>query len=339
MKKNLFLILLVLCMFLVGCGKNSTKNIKDDLISSINNLKAYELKGKLEVVNNDDVFNYDVMVDYRDKDFYKVSLKNMANAHEQIILRNDDGVYVVTPSLNKSFKFQSDWPYNNSQAYLLKNIINDISKDNEAEVMEKDNLYVITSKVNFPNNPALVKQRVTLDKDLIIQKVEVLNSDGISLMTFNVSSTNYKPTFDEGYFEINSIINNTDSSNKQNNNDDKTETTSTIDDIIYPLYIPTGTVLTKEEKVNKTDGERVILTFGGDKPFTLVEETTNKEAEFTVVPTYGEPFLLIDTVAALSNNSINWVSNGIEYYIVSDVLAQNELIEVAKSVNVISVLK
>ena len=344
MKKNLFLILLVLCMFLVGCGKNSTKNIKNDLISSINNLKAYELKGKLEVVNNDDVFNYDVMVDYRDKDFYKVSLKNMANNHEQIILRNDDGVYVVTPSLNKSFKFQSDWPYNNSQAYLLKNIINDISKDNEVEVLEKDNLYVITSKVNFPNNPSLVKQRVTFDKNLVIQKVEVMNNDGISLMTFNVGSTNYKPTFDEGYFEINSIINNTDNSDKQNNNDkkddkEKTATTSTIDDIIYPLYIPTGTVLTKEEKVNKTDGERVILTFGGDKPFTLVEETTNKEAEFTVVPTYGEPFLLIDTVAALSNNSINWVSNGIEYYIVSDVLAQNELIEVAKSVNVISVLK
>ena len=33
------------------------------------------------------------------------------------------------------------------------------------------------------------------------------------------------------------------------------------------------------------------------------------------------------------------VSNGIEYYIVSDVMNQNELIEVAKSVNTISVLK
>lgn len=340
MKKNLFLILLVVCLFLVGCGKNSNNNIKSDLISSINNLKAYELDGKLEIVNNDDVFNYDVMVSFKDKDYYKVSLKNIANNHEQIILRNDDGVYVVTPSLNKSFKFQSDWPYNNSQAYLLKNIINDLSKDNEAEIKEQNDGYVITSKVDYPNNPTLVKQRVTVDKDLMIKKVEVLNSDGISLMTFNVERTNYKPTFDEGYFEINNIINTTENSkDSQNEKDDNSEKTSTIDDIIYPLYIPTGTVLTNEEKVSKTDGERVILTFGGDKPFTLVEETTNKESEFTVVPTYGEPFLLIDTVAALSNNSINWVSNGIEYYIVSDVLNQNELIEVAKSVNVVSVLK
>ena len=342
MKKYLFLFLLVLCMLIVGCGKNNNKSIKNDLIKQINNLKGYELTGKLEVVNNDDVFNYDVSVSYKDKDFYRVSLKNVANNHEQIILRNDDGVYVVTPSLNKSFKFQSDWPYNNSQAYLLKNIIKDIESDKETEEVNNDNGYIITSKVDFPNNPKLVKQRVTVDNNLMITKVEVLNNDGISLMTFTVNNTNYKPMFDESYFQINSIIN-TSENNEENKDTNKesqeSQKTSTIDDIIYPLYIPSGTVLTGEEKVSKTDGERVILTFGGEKPFTLVEETVLPLDEFTVIPTYGEPYLLIDTVGALSNNSINWVSNGIEYYIVSDVMNQNELIEVAKSVNTVSVLK
>ena len=334
MKKYLILFLLVLCILMVGCGKNSNKSIKDDLIKSINNLKGYQLTGKLEVVNNDDVFNYDVAVSYKDKDYYRVSLKNIANNHEQIILRNDDGVYVVTPSLNKSFKFQSDWPYNNSQAYLLKNIIKDIESDIDASEVKNEDIYTITSKVNFPNNPRLVKQKVTVDKDLMIKKVEILDKDGISLMSFTVSNINYKPMFDESYFQINSIINSETNSDKE-----KSETTSTIDDIIYPLYIPTGTVLTNEEKVNKTDGERVILTFGGEKPFTLVEETIAPFSEFTVVPTYGDPYLLIDTVGALSNNSINWVSNGIEYYIVSDVMNQSELIEVARSVNTVSVLK
>ena len=337
MKKYLFLFLLVLCLFLVGCGKNNSKNIKEDFINKVNNLKSYQLNGKLEVVNNDDVFNYDVGVSYKDGDFYRVSLKNISNNHEQIILRNDDGVYVVTPSLNKSFKFQSDWPYNNSQAYLLKNISNDLLSDESSEVVENEDGYVISSKVNFPNNGSLVKQKVTISKDLDLKKVEILNKDGISLMTFSADKINYKPSYDESYFEINSIINTTEENETKGN--ENSSTVSTIDDIIYPLYIPTGTTLTGEEKVSKTNGERVILTFGGDKPFTLVEETTNKESEFTVIPTYGEPYMLIDTVAALSNNSINWVSNGIEYYIVSDVLNQNELIEVAKSVNVISVLK
>ena len=170
----------------------------------------------------------------------------------------------------------------------------------------------------------------------MIKKVEILNNDNISLMTFTINKENFKPVFDESFFEINSIIN---TSENNGENTDTSEKTSTIDDIIYPLYIPTGTTLTGEEKVSKTDGERVILTFGGEKSFTLVEETTSPQKEFTVVPTYGEPYLLIDTVAALSNNSINWVSNGIEYYIVSDVMNQNELIEVAKSINRVKVLK
>ena len=363
MKKKFFLILMVIGLFCVGCVKNNTSDVLKNLTKKINNLKSYQLGGKLEVVNNDDVFNYDVEVSFKDKDYYRVSLKNLANSHEQIILKNDDGVYVVTPSLNKSFKFQSDWPNNNSQVYLLKSIISDIESDQEAKIIEENGDYIITSKVNFPNNPNLVNQKVTVDENLLIKKVEIQNSDGISLMTFTIDSINYKPVLDESYFEINSIINETNNGNNgnntnnsdkttndntnnttngnntENNNQNSTQTTATIEDIVYPLYIPTGTVLENEEKVSKTDGERVILTFGGDKPFTLVEETTAKEDEFTIVPTYGEPFLLIDTVAALSENSINWVSNGIEYYIVSDVMNQNELIEIAKSVNVVSVLK
>ena len=101
MKKYLFLILFVSCLFLVGCGKNDN-TIKEDLIKKINDLKNYQLNGKLEVVNNDDVFNYDVVVSYKDKDYYRVSLKNIANNHEQIILRNEEGVYVMT---HKSMQF------------------------------------------------------------------------------------------------------------------------------------------------------------------------------------------------------------------------------------------
>lgn len=353
MKKKFFLILMIVGLFCVGCVKNNTGDVLKDLTKKINNLKSYQLSGKLEVVNNDDVFNYDVEVSFKDKDYYRVSLKNLANSHEQIILKNDDGVYVVTPSLNKSFKFQSDWPNNNSQVYLLKSIISDIENDQNVKIVEENGDYIITSKVNFPNNSNLVNQKVTVDENLLIKKVEIQNSNDISLMTFTVDSINYKPVLDESYFEINSIINETNNSSNSNtnntgdkttndnnnNNQNSTQSTATIEDIVYPLYIPTGTVLENEEKVSKTDGERVILTFGGDKPFTLVEETTVKENEFTIVPTYGEPFLLIDTVAALSDNSINWVSNGIEYYIVSDVMNQNELIEIAKSVNVVSVLK
>ena len=396
--KKIFLFLMILSIILItGCGKNSCESIFKDLTNKISKLNNYTLNGILEVKNNNNSYTYDVVVSYAKKDKFRVSLVNTSNSHEQVILRNDDGVFVLTPSLNKSFKFQSDWPYNNSQVYLLGSIIDDLNKDSNVTKEEKDGKYIFTSKVSYPNNNKLVSQKVTVANDLSIEKVEILNDDGKAEMIFTVKSIDYNPTFDETYFEVNSIINtnknkeNTDNSdNKEANNnsnsnssnnsesdnnsnandnnsnntnntnqsnnitpkktsatmngdlEDKLATTNitetaTLDDIIYPLYLPTGTVLKEQEKVSKTDGERVILTFAGDKSFTLVEETVAREKEFTIIPTYGEPGFVLDTIGAITDNSLNWVSGNVEYYMVSDVMNAKELLDIANSINVTAV--
>ena len=42
----------------------------------------------------------------------------MRKDQSQIILRNEEGVFVLTPALNKSFRFQSDWPQNSSRLFI-----------------------------------------------------------------------------------------------------------------------------------------------------------------------------------------------------------------------------
>lgn len=330
MKKKILLFLVILSFFITGC--NNKKDVLKDINKKYNNLKSYTLTGDLEIINNDDTYNYDVKVIYQKKDKFYVSLKNRNNNHEQIILKNDEGVYVITPSLNKSFKFQSDWPYNNSQVYLISSILDDINKDKEKSVVSDENSIIITSNVNYPNNNKLTKQIVTFDNDYNLKTVSVVDENDIKQMTMTFKTIDLKPdSINKDTFNLNSIINTEEIKEEK--------PTSTLDDIIYPLYIPTGTVLTNSEKVNKTDGERVIMTFEGEKPFLLVEETSSIEQEFSIIPTYGEPYLLIDTVGALTDNSITWSSEGIDYYLVSDVMSQNELIDIARSVNVIPVMK
>lgn len=337
MKKIIFLGIIIMMIFITGCGKKDANDIIKDLDKKISSSSTYNLEGKLQITNNDDTYYYDVVVSYKKPNNYRVSLINNANDHEQIILKNDDGVYVVTPSLNKSFKFQSDWPNNNSQIYLLGSLLKDINNDNERTVEEVKDGYLITTKVTYSNNTNLVKQKILLNKNLEIQSVEVLDSNDVPHMVMKFDSIDMKANFDDDFFDLDSIIEQIDTNNENNN--EKTEESSSIDDIIYPLYIPTGTALVDKEKVSKTDGERIILTFDGEKPFLLVEETVSIEEEFSVIPTYGEPLLLADTVAALSSNSISWVSNGIEYYIVSDAMSQVELIEIANSINAIPTMK
>lgn len=337
MKKIIILGTIIMMLFVTGCGKKSADDIIKDLDKKITSATTYQIDGTLQITNNDDTYNYNVKVSYEKPDNYRVSLTNTSNDHEQIILKNDEGVYVVTPSLNKSFKFQSDWPNNNSQIYLLSSLLNDIKNDKEKTLESSGEDYIITTKVTYPNNTNLIKQKITLDKKLNIKSVEVLNSNDISQMIMKFKNIDLKANFDDKFFNLDSIIEEIDTgddSNKEN-----TEKSNAINDIIYPLYIPTGTSLVDKEKVSKTNGERVILTFDGEKPFLLVEETANIEEEFSVIPTYGDPLLLADTVAALSSNSITWVSNGIEYYIVSDVMSQIELIEIASSISAIPTMK
>lgn len=370
MKKSfLFLITFLVLLTLSGCGKYDEKDVLKDLNKKITNASKYNLKGILQITNNDDVYEYNVDVNYKKDENYRVSLINRSNDHEQIILKNKDGVYIITPSLNKSFKFQSEWPNNNSQIYLLQSLLNDIQKDQNKTFKQENDKYIFTTTVNYPNNKELVQQKIIINKNMQIEAIEVMNKDGIPKMIMKIDSIDYKTNFANDFFELNSIITeiesndkkdnlmekepdnnssenekekntNTDNENSDENTSNKnTEYSSVIDSIIYPLYIPTGTSLTEQEKVSKTDGERVILTFDGEKPFLLVEETSSITDEFNIIPTFGEPFFLGDSIGALTDTSITWSSNGMDYYIVSEVMSQTELIEIANSISAIPTIK
>ena len=295
-------------------------------------------------------------------------------------------VIVVTPSLNKSFKFQSDWPYNNSQVYLLGSILEDLISDDNRKFEENDDGYLFTSSVNYPNNQKLVKQRVYMDKKLNINEVNVLDENDNTQIKMVFDKIDLKAKFNDNYFDLDQLVkeennsssnsNNTNNTNtdKENTNSntnnntnnnmnsntntdnnaetgtdsstdtqssstEETKTTATIEDVIYPMYLPTNTYLTNQETVETEDGERLILTFGGDNPFMLIEETVNALDEHLIVPTSGDFDLLVDTIGVVSDNSINWVSNGIEYYVISDVVETSELLEVARSISVLPVSK
>ena len=66
-------------------------------------------------------------------------------------------------------------------------------------------------------------------------------------------------------------------------------------------------------------------------------------AEYSDVPeiisTYGSPELVGSSLAVVNDNSANWFDNGIEYYIVSDVIKTDELLDVVRSISVLPVSK
>jgi len=326
-----FLLFLSICIVLTGCGKYSVKDAQKDLEKKINNIKGYNLNGLMEIVNNDDVYKYDVDVSYSKKDKYRVSLKNKTNNHEQIILKNSDGVYVLTPNLNKSFKFQSDWPYNNSQVYLLQTLLMDIQNDSDKKFKENSSNYIFTTKVNYPNNSDLVMQKIYFDKKLNPVKVEVMNDEEDVLIRMTFKDVNFGKKFDKDYFTL-------DANMKVSKDESLIQPVNKIDEEIYPMYIPTNTKLSSKETIDLDRGQRVIMTFEGESPFMLVEQTASL-GDNSIISVDGEPYQMATSVAAISENMISWTSGGIDYYVVGEKMSEEELVSVASSMAVIPTSK
>ncbi len=327
MKKNIkILFTLIFCLFMVGCFNKN--DVVTQFTNQVEDIKGYHILGNLEVFNGEDKYTYDVEVAYSEDNNFKVNLKNTINNHEQIILRNSEGVYVLTPSLNKSFKFESEWPYNSSQVYLLQTILKDLKNDTEKVIEETEDGYIVTTLVDYSNNSNLVKQKIYFDKDASIKQVEILNEADIVQMKMTFNTVDYNASYDETYFALSSNI-----------KEVETENTSTIDSIIYPMFLPDNTTLTNQEKVSLENGERIILTFDGENPFTLIQETINITEELQVVPTSGSLEFVTGTIGTLTDSTVSWVSNDLEFYVISDVLNQEELLKVANSLNTITVGK
>ncbi len=332
--KKIFGILLifVFAICLTGCGKEDKKTVLNKLDKKVNNINGYKLEAIMELINNEDTYKYDVTVSYKKKDNYRVSLRNKTNNHEQIILKNEEGVYVLTPTLNKSFKFQSKWPYNNSQSYLLQSVVNDMKSDPKLSMRKENNCYVFTSSVNYKNNANLTHQEVVVDKNYTIKSVTVLDDEENPGIKVSFKSIDMKAKFNDNYFileeNMESVMNN-----------DAELVKTVFDEAIYPMYLPEGTYLETEKTVELDEGSRIILTFSGDTSFMLVEEPASKEDEMIVVPTSGDLDIFMDTVAIVDDTSISWSSAGVNYYLVSSDMSTGELINVAKSVSALPISK
>ena len=97
MKKYLGLIIIsVFIILITGCGVMRADDVIGKFEKNLEKANSYYVEGIMQIINNEDTYDYEVKVSYKKDDYYKIELVNTLNNHEQVILRNDDGVYVDT---------------------------------------------------------------------------------------------------------------------------------------------------------------------------------------------------------------------------------------------------
>lgn len=330
MKKKLFVLLIGLVTILVlsACGTKSQEDVVSALNKKVEDLSGYKAKAKMTLQMGSEPHTYDVDIWHKNPDFYRVNLKNAEKEQNQMILRNEEGVFVLTPALNKSFKFQSDWPKNSSQAYLYESLVKDITEDKEAKFKATDKYYVFETKTRYQNNKMLPYQEITLDKkSLEPVSVKVMDTDKNALVTVDFSDVKFDASFNKNDFNV--------QKNMTGAQLDKTVMADLSDPKFTVLYPEErdGIELISEKEVKTEDGKRVVLTYDGDKSFTLVEEKTSvMPATSGPMQVSGEPVDLGFTIGALTDNSLTWTYNGVDYMMASNDLTPEELVSIARTV-------
>ncbi|WP_100330092.1 LolA family protein [Bacillus xiapuensis] len=328
-RKFVWLLCLVALFALSACGAKSKEEVAADLNKKVGELKGYKATAQMTLQAGEEKQTYNVEIWNKAHQFYRVALTTPKKDQSQMILKNDSGVYVLTPALNKSFKFQSDWPKNSSQAYLYESLIKDILEDKEADFKETKSHYVFETKTRYPNSHMLPLQEITFNKrNLAPVSVKVMDPDKKTLVMVEFKEVDFDAKFDNASFEM-----------KKNMTGAQLEVpvmSQTKDQefaVSYPQAEITGSKLIEENEMITANGKRVVLTYGGDKSFTLVQEKAEvlPTASMAVSEVNGDVADLGFAVGAATEQSLSWTYKGVDYMLASKDLNKAEMLQIARS--------
>jgi outer membrane lipoprotein-sorting protein len=367
MRKITWTLVMVMCVaiLLVGCGKKDASDVIADLDKTINKLESYEGAGTMTLHTGTKPQQYSVDVWYQSPSFYRIALKNSTKDVTQIVLKNEEGVFVLTPQLKKSFRFQSDWPEKQGQAYLYHTLIQSILQDNNRQFTTEGNTYVFDVVSNLQNH-SLVRQRVWLaKKDYSPLRMEASDAESNVLLDVTFTSFEFNKKFDEDSFdmernmmsyELQSVATmaedeweeeGIEGASEEGDADDGVDASDEMGvnsgsqtnqakasksfGILIPAYVPEG-VVNKSISDITLDGEAgVLLRYDGAYSFTMIE---SRPTERTVSALSGTMVDLGFTMATLlgdEKKTLIWMDQGVEFRLSTGDLPEEEMIKIAQS--------
>ena len=252
--KKILLVILALCLGLsvfVSC--KDALEPKDVFKSYLENLEQYSLKGEMVLYKDSNDVKSNVSVDYLTPNYYKVTFSRN-NGNEQILLKNQDGVYVLTPSLNKEFKFNSEWPNNELHVYLINQLWNKVKEGSNTSYSEKNNKITVTSLVS--TNKYTKIEMVYSSNDKKLENVSLYRDDK-KIVMLNISEFNTSPNLSSSMFNPSLIMN------------EKTITNDITNEAKFSISVGSNLDDTKLTSSKFTDSE-TILCYSGVKNYTIV---------------------------------------------------------------------
>lgn len=357
---------LLMTVVLAGCGGKNADSIVKDLDQVVSKMESYQGSGKMTLHTGQQPQTYKVEVWYQKPDYYRISLTNEKRDITQIVLRNSEGVFVLTPQLNKSYRFQSDWPKNQGQVYLYQTLIQSIVMDNSRQFTEdKDNdAYVFDVMAANYQNGSFARQKIWLDQETYKpQRVEVTDTSAHTMVEVTFDKFEFGKKFDSSAFDMKQNMgekakpsdsaeqspsadgskapdaSNAPDSSKNNptsgQEDDPTtaapqESVSIVEP--DPEALPVGVQMLEDpSEVQLGDNMGVMLRYTGAYDFTILEMVSRDQAVTLMKGMAVDLGFTMGHLTQGETRTLTWTYNGTEYRLISADLEDADMVKIAQS--------
>lgn len=292
------------------------------------NLTSYRLEGNMEITNQEDYKNYLITSSWMkegDQEYFKVSMLDKSLNQEQIILKNQEGVFVITPSLNQVFKFQGEWPMNSPKPYLLQTMLEIIN--GECEIKKENGGYLITAPASYPSAATLIKQEIRMNQELQPISLIAYNSDGQVELQMDFTTVSYNEAFEASTFDT----------PKSSIETPTSAYTGLVDLPLYPMAVFESKLT--NTSVSTVDGQtNHVLEFSGGKDFTVIQKEVSGSNELKLQEIDGELVEGFGLIGYYNGNRLTVITSQMETSVYSQDLSVNEMLQVVESMQV-SVMK
>lgn len=333
-------LVLALVLVVAGCGARDAGSVVKGLDKKVSNLSSYSTSGTMVLNTGIEPQEYQVEVWYQKPNYYRIALSNAKKDISQIVLKNDEGVFVLTPHLNKSFRFQSEWPENQGQVYLFQSLVQSISADNERQFTKEEDSYVFDVQANY-SNASLVHQKIWVNqKTYAPQHVEIYDGSNNALVVMNFNDFVFDKEFEKDSFDMQRnmtggkivlpTLGQSDGKGTAGGNG-KTPAAQEVT-LIEPSYIPKGVSKPQLSETKLGENKAVVLKYTGAYNYTLMESRpTEKSASF-------QDGQLIDlgygfgVLTGTDKKTLLWMYEGTEFRLSSGDLPVGEMVNIAVAV-------
>lgn len=328
MIKKIIAGLLVIGIVVLACFKIFSNNdtSRKDLRKIGEELTSYHMEANMDIMNsNEDIRKFYVEVDYLKGEIecFRISLIDKEINQEQIMIKNKEGVYVLTPKLNQVYEFKGDYPLNTPKPYLYHSMMKEIEKDNY-EAKKTSDGFIISLKMEYKNNPNWCKQEIKMSKDLKPIWVNIYDSNNNLVVAINYVKVEFNVNMDEKTFDV-----------KYNIEKSKEEVISSsrpLDDLpLIPKVDEAKTTLKEQTEVTIDGNKMYILTYDGNISFTIVQKNLKKNEQLDSKVVSGELITMYSGVGYYENNRLTFIKDEREFQVYSTSLSVSEMLELVTS--------